>query len=172
MTSFLCLLAAAAISAWLRFKKPRLPLHVVAVLVILALCAFSLNRTLRADPAPITWNGGTEYTVVDAPDGYAVLHFGTAFSFSQAVPNGEYLVTLSFIEPVVLGPGGRVFDVSINDGPVISHLDLTAKAGFMVPMTRSVIVAVTGGVMLFNFSATVRSAVVSGVTIEPLTNWI
>jgi hypothetical protein len=120
----------------------------------------------------IPWNGGAEYSVLDAPAGFETLHFGTAFSFTEAVPNGEYLVTFSFIEPVVLAPGGRVFDVSINDGPVISHLDLTAKVGFMVPTTRSVIVAVTGGVMLFNFSATVRSAVVSGVTIEPLTYWI
>jgi hypothetical protein len=123
-------------------------------------------------PVPIVWNGGTEYTVLDAPAGFETLHFGTAFSFSQAVPNGEYLVTFSFIEPVVLGPGGRVFDVAINDEPVLTHVDIMAKVGFMVPMTRSVIVAVTGGVMLFNFSTTARSAVVSGVTIEPLTYWI
>lgn len=153
----------------LTYKPPHAsPLRILAALLLLTACGTLL---LRADPVAIAWNGGTEYTVANAPPGYESLHFGSSFSFTQtAVPDGQYVVTFSFIEPTVQAVGQRLFDVSINDQPVVRQLDVFARAGFMVPLTRSVVVDVKGGIMRFVFYASVRSAVVSGIVIEPLTN--
>lgn len=135
-----------------------------------ALLLLCFTFALRADPAPIAWSGGTEFTVANAPQGYETLHFGASFSCSVAVPNGLYLVTMSFIEPTAFAAGARIFHVSINDTPVLTHFDVFARSAFLVPVTRSFVVGVTGGTMTFDFGADVRSAVVSGVVIEPLTN--
>jgi hypothetical protein len=163
-------LIVLALGVFLLTYKPTevVGVRVFALVLLLTACGTLL---LRADPAPIAWSGGTEYTVANAPAGYESLHFGTSFSFTQAaVPDGQYVVTFSFIEPTVQAVGQRVFDVSINDQPVIRQLDVFARAGFMTPVTRSVVVDVKGGRMVFNFTASVRSAVVSGIVIEPLTN--
>lgn len=161
-----------ALGVFLHTYNPREPSELriarfAALLLFLIACGTLL---LRADPVPIAWSGGTEFTVANAPPGYESLHFGASFSFTQAVADGQYVVTFSFIEPTVQAVGQRVFDVSINDQPVVKQLDVFARAGFMVPLTRSVIVDVKGGRMVFSFVATVRSAVVSGIVIEPLTN--
>jgi len=142
-------------------------LRVFALVLLLAACGTLL---LRADPVAIAWSGGTEYTVANAPAGYESLHYGSSFSTSVAVPNGLYLVTMSFIEPTVHGAGQRVMSVSINDQQVLTVFDIFARAGFMAPLTRSFVVSVTGGTMVFDFGTYVRSAVVSGIVIEPLTN--
>ena len=119
----------------------------------------------------IDWMGGTDYTVPNAPPGYETMHFGQLFVGSVPVPNGDYLVTFKFLEPSVQQVGARIFNVAINDTPALWRLDLFASEGFMVPAERSVQASVArGGLMVFHFWSDVRSAVVSSITIEPLTN--
>src|SRR4051812_25874961 len=96
------------------------------------------------------------------------MHFGASFWTTIALPDGIYDVSLAFIEPTVGGFKQRVFDVTINDQPVLVNLDIWGWAGWMKPLYRRVIVAVQGGTMRIDFRATVRSAVVSGITIEKL----
>jgi hypothetical protein len=119
----------------------------------------------------IDWLGGTEYTVANAPPGYETMHFGDLFVGSTPVPPGEYTVTMTFIEPTVQNVAGRIFSVTINETPVLWRFDLFASEGFMMPAERKVPVSVgRGGRMVFLFKADVRYALVSGITIEPLTN--
>jgi hypothetical protein len=162
-------LIVLALGVFLLTYKPHevVGVRVLALVLLLTACGTLL---LRADPAPIAWSGGTEYTVANAPAGYESLHFGTSFSCSVAVPNGLYLVSMSFIEPTAFAAGARIMHVSINDQPVLTHFDVFARSAFLVPLTRSFVVSVTGGTMTFDFGADVRSAVVSGIVIEPLTN--
>ena len=62
------------------------------------------------------------------PTLYQTERFGV-FSYSFAVPAGNYAVTLKFVEPYWTLPGQRVFGVAINGTTVLSNFDILAQAG-------------------------------------------
>jgi len=56
-------------------------------------------------------------------------HTGS-FEYSFPIPeDGDYVVILKFSEVYFNGPGQKIFDVVVNDLPVVSELDIFAKVG-------------------------------------------
>lgn len=84
------------------------------------------------------------------------------------VPNGEYLVTLKFAEISYSQPNQRIFDVNINDVPVIQQLDLANVAGKNVAHDQTFPVTVTDGFILIRFNSLVNRAQINAIEISPV----
>lgn len=69
-------------------------------------------------------------------------------SYRLDVPDGEYDVELLFAEPGAK-PGERVFDVAVNDRPVLTGLDLSAQHGIGRAATYTTRITVTNGHGIF-----------------------
>lgn len=113
-------------------------------------------------PLPVTPPGTTDTT----------LRYGQNFTYTLPVTTpGLYLVLLNFVEPTVSKPGQRVFSVTVQDQPVIQNLDLVAEAGLLVPIARAFPIFLAGPSVAINFTASVRYAVVSTITVFPMYPW-
>lgn len=55
--------------------------------------------------------------------------FGTDFGYRFDVPDGDYTVTLYFVEPLYSGKGMRRFDVALENRLVLDNFDILAQAG-------------------------------------------
>jgi len=125
-------------------------------------------------PAP----GGTiAYTIPNPPTAVTDPTLRYCVSCSYTIPTTEgqpYLVTLTFVEPSVAGPFQRVFSVSINDQPVLLNFDLFTAAlvqtgaGYLSQIQRSFVVVPNNAQLVIAFSASVRNAVISSITVSPL----
>lgn len=84
---------------------------------------------------------------------YADLRQGmTDYRFT--VPDGTYVVTLSFAELQLNKAGSRVFGVSLEGTPVLSNFDVWAAAGGRyVALDRTFVVEVTDGILDISFLA-------------------
>lgn len=89
-------------------------------------------------------------------------------SYQLDVPGGQYRVTLSFAEPDRIQKGERVFDVLVNDQPVVRSLDLTGQYGFARAAQFSSIVTASGSGITIRFNAIKGSAILNGLQIEKL----
>lgn len=113
--------------------------------------------------------GGTKYIIAPTPDVVDVtLRYG-AFTYEFPAHNEwPYVLTLRFIEPTVQSPGQRVFSVRVNNQLVLDRLDLVAEAGYLKPLSRSVLVMGADNRLVIKFEVQVRSAVISSIEITPL----
>lgn len=111
------------------------------------------------------FTGGTTWVVAGGSGVYSSLRFGT-FSYQFPVPDGDYLVHLSFIEPSV-PPGQRSFDVLINGATVLSSYDIAAAVGIMkgTEVATAVTARNSSGIKI-QFTTKIRNAVVSGIVVE------
>lgn len=112
----------------------------------------------------------TAYTIpspVPASISDPTMRYGQQFTYHIALTGkpGLYALVLSFVEPTVQGPGLRVFSVTANDQPIIQNLDLVATAGYLVPTTRSFPIYIFSGDLTIVFTASVRNAVVSSISL-------
>jgi beta-galactosidase len=83
------------------------------------------------------------------------------------VPDGIYKVTLCFAENDSLHANERVFNVSINDKPVIRNLDLVADYGFEEAVKRTFMVEVKNKTGInITFDAVKGQPVLSGLKVE------
>ena len=82
---------------------------------------------------------------------YQTCRLGT-FTYSTAVPNGDYSVTLKFAEPVRTGARQRLFDVTINGVKVLDEFDIFAQAGARTALDKVFPVKVTGGQITIQFT--------------------
>ncbi len=73
----------------------------------------------------------------------------TRFSFH--VPNGEYLVRLSFLETDIAVPGMRVFDVLSEGTKLFSGVDIFREAGDFFWLIREGLIQVRDGWLDFSF---------------------
>jgi beta-galactosidase len=90
------------------------------------------------------------------------------FQYDLALPDGDYTLTLRFVEPVKeTAAGQRVFDVTVQDQVVLRDIDLAAAAGVMKAHERTVPLTVTGGSVRIGFVPKVGEAIVSAITIAP-----
>ena len=90
------------------------------------------------------------------------------FAYDIPLANGNYAVTLGFVEPTrTAAVGSRVFNVEANDATVISNLDIFAEAGkhrtIIAPRTFNV--TVNNGRLNLNFKPVVGGAAVSNIRI-------
>ncbi len=88
-------------------------------------------------------------------------------SYTLAVPNGKYSVTLKFNEPFYSEAGKRVFSVDIQGRRVIDDLDIFAKAGknraldFNFPD-----IAVTDGTVNIGFVKKIKYPCIAGIIVD------
>jgi hypothetical protein len=99
---------------------------------------------------------------------YKDARYGT-FSYSVPnIPNGNYTVILHFAELNMLRPGQRVFDVSINDQPVLTSFDIVNDVGSNFDADdKTFPVTVTNNLLAIQFSSIVNDAQVNGIEIMP-----
>jgi beta-galactosidase len=91
---------------------------------------------------------------------------GAAFGYQIPVPNGNYKVTLGFLEPTVTAAGARVFDVSANGVKHIERLDVFQSAGARnTAIVRSFMTDVTDGTLALDFKGVTGDAIVSNISI-------
>lgn len=92
-----------------------------------------------------------------------------SFNYTFNAQNGNYRVVLKFAETYWTSAGKRVFNVAINNDPVLTNFDILAQAnsGSNTAVERSFPVTVTNGVLNINFTNVVDNAVVSGIEILP-----
>jgi len=68
------------------------------------------------------------------------------FEYTFRIPeDGEYVLVLKFSEVYFNGPGQKVFDVVVNDLPVVTELDIFAKVGRAVAHDEQIPFSVRGG---------------------------
>jgi hypothetical protein len=92
--------------------------------------------------------------------------------YELALPDGEYLVELYFVEPW-LGIGGginakgmRLFDVAINGKTVLDDLDIWNEVGTNTVLKKIVKAKITGGKMVISFpESKVGEALISAIAI-------
>jgi beta-galactosidase len=93
--------------------------------------------------------------------------------YEFALPDGEYLVELYFIEPW-LGVGGgmnaagmRQFDVAINGKVVLNDLDIWKEVGTNTALKKSIKTKITGGKMIISFpESKAGEALISAIAIS------
>ncbi len=96
-------------------------------------------------------------------------------SYELALPDGEYLVELYFIEPW-LGIGGginatgmRLFDVAINNKIVLKDLDIWKEVGTNAAIKKTVKVKISGGKMKISFPESKSGqAIISAIAIASI----
>lgn len=88
------------------------------------------------------------------------------------VPDGEYRITLYFVEPwygraAIDARGWRVFDVAVNGEIVLSDLDIFAEAGFGRAMRKTVTAKARSGWLEIGFPhVAAGQAILSGIRIS------
>lgn len=91
------------------------------------------------------------------------------FSYNVPLNNGQYGVTLTFVEPSKAA-GERIFNVSANGRPLINRLDIAAAAGKASAIRRTGRVLVTGGKLELQFTPLKGDAIVSAIEISEAGN--
>ena len=124
--------------------------------------------------ADTNYSGGTPYSVnysvgnTASPALYQTCRYGN-FSYSFAVPNGSYSVTLKFAELSRFGPGLRVFNVALNGSQVLTNFDIYSQAGgALIALDKTFPVNVSGGVISLMFTSTGQDLpLVNSIDIQP-----
>jgi beta-galactosidase len=92
------------------------------------------------------------------------------FQYELPLPDGDYAMTLRFVEPVDNATAGqRVFDVAVGGQVVLKDLDLASQVGAMTACERTVAITVTGGRARIQFVPKIGKAIVSAITFIPRT---
>ncbi len=89
-------------------------------------------------------------------------------SYKFTVPNGKYTVRLHFAETFegIMGPGERVFSVSVQGHEVLKDLDLFKTAGPLKPLVKEYRgVSVENGQLVIGFTPDIENPQVCGVEI-------
>ncbi|WP_026354763.1 glycoside hydrolase family 2 [Massilia niastensis] len=121
-----------------------------------------LNEPVRRNPPP-------PKVVAGAADQKMYLAYRSGrFAYELPLPNGEYVLTLRFVEPVDGQPlGKRVFDVLVQGSVALADLDLAAVAGSLKAVERSVSLRVTDGKGKFAFVPKAGEAILSSFSVHP-----
>lgn len=85
------------------------------------------------------------------------------------VPNGNYLLTLQFIELFVNGPNLRRFSVVAEGKALLSDLDLYARFGRNYAVTYQFAVTVADGQLNVTFPASVGQSTIAAISVQNLT---
>jgi beta-galactosidase len=90
------------------------------------------------------------------------------FSYELPLPNGEYVVTLGFVEPEPnQAAGARVFDVEVQGAVALSAVDIASAAGTLKAYERVVSMRVTDGKGKIAFLPKNGDAILSSLTVTP-----
>jgi beta-galactosidase len=121
-----------------------------------------LNTPVRGVPPPAK-------VVVGAADQKLYLTYRTGrFAYELPLPNGDYDLTLRFVEPVEdKAAGKRVFDVLVQGQPALANLDIAAQAGTMKAFERTVPMHVSDGKGRIEFVPKGGEAILSSLSVAP-----
>jgi len=124
-----------------------------------------LGQSWQADNSFVGGAVSTGSIPFGAPPHFATKRYGD-FVYNLAVPDGNYTITLSFLENVALPVGGRVFGVTINGAPALTGYDIVADVGANVTVRKSfTTTAASGRGVSIVFKTITRSAIVNGIEI-------
>lgn len=121
-----------------------------------------LNEPVRRNPPP-------PKVVQGAADQQLFLAYRTGnFSYELALPDGDYDLTLRFVEPVQQqAAGARVFDVLVQGQVALADLDIAALAGSLRALERKVPLRVSGGKARIALVPKAGAAILSSLAIDP-----
>lgn len=111
--------------------------------------------------------------LADVAQMYRSKRYGTTFTCAYAVPDGQYTVSLYFIESTASTAGllGRVFSVTLNGAAALVNYDLWAEVGQNVPTKKTFTTTASGGTGIkLAFSTLYRSTFVNSIEIVPVLN--
>ncbi len=118
-------------------------------------------------PHPINTSGVTDPA---PPAVYQTLRYGDfTYTVPNLTPGARYLVRLHFAETYWQAAGKRVFNVAINNVPVLHHFDIYAASGGADTAIVKSFTATSSsdGVISIAFISVVDNASVSGIEIIP-----
>jgi beta-galactosidase len=89
------------------------------------------------------------------------------FSYDIPLPDGNYAITLGFVEPDKdVAVGDRVFSVTANGQLLVENLDVLAEAGAAhTAFTKTYLGPITGGRLILEFTPVEGDAIVSNIKI-------
>jgi beta-galactosidase len=121
-----------------------------------------LNTPSRGTPQPLKVVAGAADQQL-----YQAYRSGR-FSYDLPLPNGEYVVTLRFVEPEPnQAAGARVFDVEVQGSVALSGVDIASAAGTLKAYERVVSMRVTDGKGKIAFLPKNGDAILSSLTVTP-----
>lgn len=113
--------------------------------------------------------GGSSWTIPPTstlPSGTDMtLRFGPSFTY-RIPADGEYIVQLTLMEPNQAAVGARVFSVAVNGQVIAPNIDLVKQVGMLKPYVIAFDACTISGVLELAFTATVRTAVVSTISLQ------
>jgi beta-galactosidase len=118
---------------------------------------------------PVRVNPPAQKAVAGAADQqlYATYRAGR-FSYELPLANGDYELTLRFVEPVEdQQVGKRVFDVLVQGNVTIENLDIAAAAGRLTALERTVPLHVGDGKARIEFLPKAGEAILSSFSVRP-----
>ncbi len=116
--------------------------------------------------ATATYGTAAAISGTTSPALYQYERYGRDFQYSFPVPNGTYTVTLKFAETFYAAAGDRVFNVVINNQPVLTSFDIFAQAGGEnQAIDESFSVPVTSGAINIEFVGIVKNAQINAIQI-------
>src|ERR1035437_1870564 len=131
----------------------------------------------------VFWSGGARWGAVEQKTTggmllpalpYNTLRYsapvGSSFTYTFVLPptsTGQYLIKLKFVEPNKTSVGQRIFNVSANNIPIITRLDLFATVGLLVPYDKTFTVTAPDGRTTLTYSSAIPNgnAIVSAIQI-------
>ncbi|HNY78155.1 MAG: alpha/beta hydrolase-fold protein [Sedimentisphaerales bacterium] len=125
------------------------------------------GRTWGADNGMTIDRPEVGITGTDIPRIYETERYSME-SYKFAVPNGKYTVRLHFAETFegIMGPGERVFSVSVPGREVLRDLDLYKTVGFVRPLVKEYKgVSVENGQLVIGFTPNVENPQICGIEI-------
>ncbi|MFT7463822.1 MAG: glucose/arabinose dehydrogenase, partial [Pseudohongiellaceae bacterium] len=118
----------------------------------------SLTQMWIADQSSIGGQQGSSVdpvTLTNDEELFQSHRTGSSFGYSFVVPDGNYEVTLGFVEPVYSGVGQRVQTVRVEGLVVEPALDVFAQVGHDAALTTTYNTTVSDGLLELFFTATV-----------------
>ncbi|MBN1700039.1 MAG: PHB depolymerase family esterase [Spirochaetales bacterium] len=115
------------------------------------------------------YDNGASVSGTSDPALYQTERYGN-FTYSAAIPNGAYLVTLYFAENYHTSTGTRIFTVSIEGTDYISNLDVYAAAGSNTAYVTENRVSVSDGEINIEFETVTENAMVNAIKISTLSS--
>lgn len=129
-----------------------------------------LAASLSAAPCTnCTITGAADFRIAGNKSPDAVMSFGSKMTFAFDVANGDYEVTMRFMEAnSPWKAGGRIFYVTINDQPLLWAFDVYAAAGTS-PTQRVLFKSVSDGRLVVGLTSMIAggNAIVSSIVVKP-----
>jgi len=128
---------------------------------------FGAGKTWGANYGSTMDREGVGITGTDIPRIYETERYSMD-SYKFTVPNGKYTVRLHFAETFegIMGPGERVFSVSVPGQAILKDLDVFKTVGSLKPLIKEYKgVSVENGQLVIGFTPNIENPQICGIEI-------